>query len=140
MQKTDAENPPFEDLAIQLMTQSQGKERNIISYQKRKELVTLAEAPNMTIKTAAKIAGVHYSTAKHIVKEFRASGHFESVSTRRRALKTLRARQLLSMKHLSASRRTIYSPFPNLAQSASKPEESNFFCSCGSQPEFEAQT
>ena len=44
----------FEDLAVQHMTHSHGKDRKIISYQKRKELIALAEAPNMTIKEAAK--------------------------------------------------------------------------------------
>ena len=74
------------------MTHSHGKDRKIISYQKRKELIALSEAPNATIKEAAKKAGVHYSTAKHIVKEFRSCGHVESVSTRKQVLRHLRAR------------------------------------------------
>ena len=51
------------------------KERAPISFEKRQELIALANRPGSTVKQAAKQAGMNYSTAKHIVKAYRSTGH-----------------------------------------------------------------
>ena len=82
---------------------SRRKERAPISFEKRQELIALANRPGSTVKQAAKLAGMNYSTAKHIVKAYRSTGHLQSLAERKRSAKQARLRELWMLKQLQVT-------------------------------------
>ena len=88
---------------------SKKRERAPISLQKRRELISMAEQPGLTVKEAAKRAHVNYSTAKHIVKAYRTSGQVESLAERKRMVKQARLRELWMKKQFRVQRVPTFS-------------------------------
>ncbi len=57
-----------------------------VELEKRRELVNIIERDGITIKEAANILNINYSTAKHIVKTFRRTGQLETQLMKKRKL------------------------------------------------------
>ena len=61
-----------------------------VDIARRLELIRLVSRNAMKVSKAAKIAGVNYEAAKHIVQDFRRTGHCEPLRLRKRKEKYAR--------------------------------------------------